>query len=167
MFQDKNKESSNRYNIRHKNQWQYDPEELQKVSFLWNAFPDQQILLEKSLEGFLGGSVVKNPPANAGDTGLILGLGRFPMTQNNSACVPQLLSLYSRAQELQLLKLVSPRAMLCNVRSHCNKKPSRGHEEQPLLATTREKPMEQQDPAQPKRNKCIKWNHKKRKTLRI
>ena len=28
--------------------------------------------------GFLGGSVVKNPPANAGDTGLILGLGRSP-----------------------------------------------------------------------------------------
>ena len=100
--------------------------------------------------------MVKNPPANAGDTGLILGLGRFHMTQNNSACVPQLLSLYSRAQELQLLKLVSPRAMLCNVRSHCNEKPSQGHEEQPLLATTREKPMEQQDPAQPKINKCIK-----------
>ena len=27
-------------------------------------------------EGFLGGSVVKNLPANAGDTGLILGSGR-------------------------------------------------------------------------------------------
>ena len=103
MFQDKNKESRNRYDIRHKNQWQYDTEELQKVSFLWNVFPDQQILLEKCLEGFLGDSVVKNPPANAGDTGLILSLGRFHMTRNNSACVPQLLSLYSRAWELQLL----------------------------------------------------------------
>ena len=28
--------------------------------------------------GFLGGSVVKNPPANAGDTGLIPGLGKSP-----------------------------------------------------------------------------------------
>ena len=28
-------------------------------------------------EGFPGGSVVKNPPANAGDTGLISGSGRF------------------------------------------------------------------------------------------
>ena len=28
--------------------------------------------------GFPGGSVVKNPPANAGDTGLIPGLGRSP-----------------------------------------------------------------------------------------
>ena len=109
--------------------------------------PDQQILLEKCSEGFPGGSMVKNPPANAGDTGLILGLGRFHMTQNNSACAPQLLSLCSRAQDLQLLKLVSPRARLRNLRSHCNEKPSHCHEEQPLLATTREKPMEQQDPA--------------------
>ena len=28
--------------------------------------------------GFPGGSVVKNPPANAGDAGLILGSGRPP-----------------------------------------------------------------------------------------
>ena len=28
--------------------------------------------------GFPGGSVVKNPPANAGDTGLIPGLGKSP-----------------------------------------------------------------------------------------
>ena len=28
-------------------------------------------------EGFSGGSVVKNPPANAGDMGLIPGSGRF------------------------------------------------------------------------------------------
>ena len=28
--------------------------------------------------GFPGGSAVKNPPANAGDMGLIPGLGRFP-----------------------------------------------------------------------------------------
>ena len=28
--------------------------------------------------GFPGGSVVRNPPANAGDMGLIPGLGRFP-----------------------------------------------------------------------------------------
>ena len=28
--------------------------------------------------GFLGGSVVKNPPTNAGDVGLILGPGRSP-----------------------------------------------------------------------------------------
>ena len=29
-------------------------------------------------KGFPGGSAVKNPPANAGDTGLIPGVGRSP-----------------------------------------------------------------------------------------
>ena len=36
---------------------------------------------------------------------------------------PQLLSLCSRAQEPQLLKLESPEPMLCNKRSHHNEKP--------------------------------------------
>ena len=30
------------------------------------------------LQGFLGGSVIRNPAANAGDVGLILWLGRSP-----------------------------------------------------------------------------------------
>ena len=30
------------------------------------------------LEGFPGGAVVKNPPANAGDVGSSAGPGRFP-----------------------------------------------------------------------------------------
>ena len=34
--------------------------------------------------GFLGGSVVKNPPANAGDMGSILGLGRSPREGNGN-----------------------------------------------------------------------------------
>ena len=41
--------------------------------------------------------------ANAGKTGSIPGLGRTHMPQINLACVPQLLSLCSRAQEPQLL----------------------------------------------------------------
>ena len=36
------------------------------------------------LEGFPGGSVVKNPPANAGDADLIPGLGRFPGEGNGN-----------------------------------------------------------------------------------
>ena len=39
--------------------------------------------LRLSSQGFPGGSVVKNPPANAGDTGLIPGLGRSHMPQIN------------------------------------------------------------------------------------
>ena len=35
--------------------------------------------------GFLGGSVVKNPPANAGDTGSIPGLGRSPGVGNGNS----------------------------------------------------------------------------------
>ena len=35
-------------------------------------------VFEKTLEGFPGSSVVKNLPANAGDMGLIPGLGRSP-----------------------------------------------------------------------------------------
>ena len=34
--------------------------------------------------GFPGGSVVKNPPANAGDVGLIPGLGRYPGEGNGN-----------------------------------------------------------------------------------
>ena len=63
------------------------------------------------LPDFPGGAVVRNPPANAGDTGLIPGLGRSymprsnearahnywvctlePMSHNYWACMPQLLS---------------------------------------------------------------------------
>ena len=34
--------------------------------------------------GFPGGSVVKNPPAKAGDAGLISGLGRSPGEGNSN-----------------------------------------------------------------------------------
>jgi len=34
--------------------------------------------------GFLGGSVVKNPPANAGDLGSICGSGRSPREGNGN-----------------------------------------------------------------------------------
>ena len=37
----------------------------------------------KNVKDFPGGAVVKNPPANAGDTGLIPGLGRSHMPQSN------------------------------------------------------------------------------------
>ena len=37
-----------------------------------------------SNEGFLGGSVVKNPPANAGDAGSVPGSGRSPGEGNGS-----------------------------------------------------------------------------------
>ena len=47
--------------------------------------------------------MVKKPPVKAGDTGLIPGLGRSHMPQDNQGHVPQLLSRCSRAREPQLL----------------------------------------------------------------
>ena len=67
--------------------------------------------------GFPPGSVVKNLPTNAGDTGSISDPGRSHMLRSNCARAPQLLSLCSRAWEpqllthvLQLLKPACPRA---------------------------------------------------------
>ena len=45
------------------------------------------------MQGFPGGAVVENPPANAGDTGSSPGLGRSHMPWSNWAREPQLLSV--------------------------------------------------------------------------
>ena len=47
---------------------------------------------EPSADNFPGGPVVKNLPANAGDTGSIPGPGRSHMPRGNSVREPQLLS---------------------------------------------------------------------------
>ena len=56
--------------------------------------------------GFPDAPVVKNPPANAGDTDSIPDLGRSHMP----VCHNYLLSLYSRAHKSKLLKPVHLRA---------------------------------------------------------
>ena len=48
-------------------------------NFLWKV--NTQYNCNK---GFPGGSVVKNPPANEGDTGSIFGLGRYPEEENGN-----------------------------------------------------------------------------------
>ena len=70
-------------------------------------------------EDFPGGPVVKNPPANAGDKGLIPGPGRFHMLRDNKACASQLLSQHPRTCEL---KPVCLQPVLSNKRSHFNEK---------------------------------------------
>ena len=58
------------------------------------------------MRGFPGGSVVKNPPANAGDTVQSIPGPRRPYVPwNNKTCAPQLPSLCSR---FQLPELLSP-----------------------------------------------------------
>ena len=61
--------------------------------------------LEKNSQDFTGGTVDRNPPANAGDTCSIPGPEGFHMQQSNWAGVPQLPSLLSRVPEPKLLNL--------------------------------------------------------------
>ena len=69
--------------------------------------------------GFSGGTMDKNPPANAGNMSSIPGPAKIP----HAARAPLLLSLCSRAGELRLL---CPHALepLLHKRSHCNEKPA-------------------------------------------
>ena len=62
-------------------------------------------LLKARVWDFPGGAVVKNPPANAGDTGSGPCPGRSHIPWSYYAHAPQLLSLHSRAREPQLLSL--------------------------------------------------------------
>ena len=57
---------------------------------------------------FPGGTVGKNPPANAGDTGLIPGLRRFHMPQNNYAPPLQLLRPHAATTEAQAPRACAP-----------------------------------------------------------
>ena len=86
--------------------------------------------------------MVRNPPANAGDAGLIPGLGRFHMMWSGWARVPELLSLCSRACEPQLL---SPCARTTEARAPQQEKPPQGEtraQQQRVapIAATRESP---------------------------
>ena len=68
-------------------------------------------------EGFPGGWVIKNRPANAGDTASTPGLGRSHMLWSSEARAAQVLSLSARAWEPRLLKPAPPRAPEASERS--------------------------------------------------
>ena len=94
---------------------------------------------------------------------LIPGLGRSHLPQSNRACAPQLLSLCSRAQDLQLLKPLGPRTHDLQQekpptkRSLCPTTKSRPH----LLQL--EKAHAQQWRSSAAKNKKIKYKKKKKK----
>ena len=88
------------------------------------------------LEDFPGGTVVKNPPANVGDTGSSPSPGGSHMPRNNWARGPQLLSRRSRAREPWLLKPAQLEPVLRSKRSHRNEKPAHRSEEWPPLSAT-------------------------------
>ena len=73
--------------------------------------------------GFPGGSVVKNPPASAGDVGLIPDLGRSHKPWSNRARAPQPLSLRSSAWNRSYWSPRAPEPVLCTKRSHRSEKP--------------------------------------------
>ena len=122
------------------------------------------ILLYRKILGPPCGSVVKNLLANAGDTGSIPDPGRSYMTQSNKVCVPQLLSLHSRARELQL-------ATCHNYWSMCPLEPvlcgERGHHHENPPTTTKEHPPSLQLETSPCSDepKTHKYINSKRNTL--
>ena len=75
----------------------------------FHCFTLLYLKLKKAGRDFPGGAVVKNPPANVGNTGSSPGPGRSHMPWSNYTHVPQLLSLCSIAREPQLLKPARPR----------------------------------------------------------
>ena len=86
---------------------------------------------------FPGGAVVKNPPANAGDTGLgalvwedpTCRRAAKPVHHNYRACALQPVSHNYWACAPQLLKPTCLEPMFCNKRSHRNEKPAHCNEE--------------------------------------
>ena len=104
-------------------------------------------LIFKKIQGFPGGPVVKNPPANAGDMGSIPGPGRFHMLQGSWACVPQLLSPRAAATEAVLSGACAPQEEPLRLEAHVLQI------ERPPLSATREPACSNKDPVQPKINK--------------
>ena len=92
-----------------------------------------QALVKSSNQGFPGGAVVENLPANAEDTGSSPGLGRSHMPRSNWAREPQLLSL-------RIWSLCSATREATVMRGHGNERPAHRDEEWPPLAATRESP---------------------------
>ena len=84
--------------------------------------------IHKNPQGFPGGAVVENLPANAGDMGSSPGLGRSHMPWSNYAREPQLLSL-------RVWSLCS-----ATKRGHDSERPAHRDEVWPPLAATRESP---------------------------
>ena len=79
------------------------------LSHLGSPWHSNRSSLKQYILRLPGGTVDGNPPANAGDMGLIIGPERFHIPQSNYPCAPQLSSLCSRVCDPQLLKPVHPR----------------------------------------------------------
>ena len=120
--------------------WNLSQAQRGKVEFL------ETLARKQNSRGFPGGSVVKNPPADAEDTGLITRLGRSHKPRGNQALAPVFQSLEATTTEP-----MCPTAEACVLESLCpaqqEKLPQREactlQLGEPLLSTTREKPEQQ------------------------
>ena len=74
--------------------------------------------------GFPGGSVVKNLPANTGDTGLIPAPGRSQYREATKPVHPNYYACAIKPRSCQLLKPTCPRALFCSKRIHHDEKPA-------------------------------------------
>ena len=105
-----------------------------------------QLKIKKKIwRGFLGGSVVKNPPANAGDTGLIPGPGGSRGPWSNWAC-PH--NAWARSLEpgAAPAEVRMPMASAPQKRSRGSKKPACCRGDSCLLAVARGRPQQQGRP---------------------
>ena len=94
-------------------------------------------VLKYFIRDFPGGPVVKNSPANEGDTGSIPDLGRCHMLRGNEACGPQLLS--PRTAMIEAHGLQIPRSATREATPMRSPRTTTG--KQPLLTSTRESPL--------------------------
>ena len=121
--------------------------------------------LKSQALGFPVGSVVKNLPANAGDS-------FNPWSRKIPHAIEQISPCTTTTEPMcrTYRSRCALETMLHNKRSHHNEKPTHCNEEQPLLAATRKKPAQQQRPSMAKNTWllppetypgiCIKaWTH--------
>ena len=125
---------------------------------LWRRIDVLLLIINK--RGFSGSSVVKDLPASAGNLGLIPDPGGSHMPQNDKACVPQLLTLYSKARVSywahvpQLLKAMWPRACAPQEEKPSKKKTCTPQlKSGPHFLNVDKSPHSNKDPAQPEINK--------------
>ena len=69
---------------------------------------NQSVYLKQGFGDFPGGAVVKNLPANAGDTGSSPGPGRCHVPRSSQARAPQLLSLCATTTEAHVPRARAP-----------------------------------------------------------
>lgn len=104
------------------------------------------LLIRNTLQGSLAGSVVTNPLARAGGSGLIPDPGRLHRLQSNSACTPQQESLSSEpggqlpSPQAAATEGCAPEPALSHRRSLRSEKPARRRSRAAPFSATREGP---------------------------